>query len=273
MSGQVPTLSIVMMGVSCLAGIAIPVCLFFWYRIRKKADVLPFFVGCGVMLLFAMLLESLFHQLVLGSPAGPAIRGNPWLYALYGGLMAGLFEESGRYIAFKYVLRRYHGRDVNALMYGAGHGGFEALAVLSLTMFNNLFISLMINSGSISEIMASVPEEMSGEVTAVLEALVTTDPATFLIAIVERVSAVTLHLALSVLVWFAAKDRSRLFLYPAAILIHLAVDASAVLLSNYHVPVLAIEAAIACLTALAAWFAWHIWKKCTDGSSIPDKSV
>ena len=66
------------------------------------------------------------------------IRGNIWLYALYGGLMAGLFEETGRYLAFSFALKKYRAKNVNALMYGAGHGGFEAIVIVGLTMINNI---------------------------------------------------------------------------------------------------------------------------------------
>ena len=52
-----------------------------------------------------MVLERIFHFLVLQSGAGTVIQGNIWLYALYGGLAAGIFEETGRFLAFRFVLR------------------------------------------------------------------------------------------------------------------------------------------------------------------------
>lgn len=61
------------------------------------------------MLLFAMVLEQIVHSIVLGSPAGIVIRNHLWLYALYGSLMAGLFEETGRFLAMRYVLKKEHG--------------------------------------------------------------------------------------------------------------------------------------------------------------------
>ena len=88
------------------------------------------------MLLFAFILESGAHRIVLSLPAGSVIKGSIWLYALYGGFMAGLFEETGRYLAFSFALKKYRAKNVNALMYGAGHGGFEAVVVVGLTMIN-----------------------------------------------------------------------------------------------------------------------------------------
>ena len=96
MTGTVPALSIVFMAVTCATCFLTPLALFLYLRLVKKADVYPFFAGCAVMLLFAFILEPGLHSLVFSSPAGPAIRNNIWLYALYGGFMAGLFEETGR---------------------------------------------------------------------------------------------------------------------------------------------------------------------------------
>ena len=98
------------------------------YYKKKGGQVSAFFVGCAVFVVFALLLESLVHNLVLkGLPVGEKILGNTLLYALYGGLMAGLFEETGRFLAFKTVLKKRQDNDRNALMYGAGHGGIECI--------------------------------------------------------------------------------------------------------------------------------------------------
>jgi uncharacterized membrane protein YhfC len=49
-----------------------------------------------------------------------------WLYAVLGALLAGLFEETGRFIAFKFLLKKRTDRKT-AISYGIGHGGFEAI--------------------------------------------------------------------------------------------------------------------------------------------------
>ena len=260
MTATVSAASIVCMAVSCLTGLAIPLVLFLYLRKKKNADVLPFFVGCGVMLLFAFILESAFHRIVLGTFTGTVIQNNPWLYAIYGGLAAGLFEETGRLLAFKTVLRKNLGKNVNALMYGAGHGGIEAVVLLSLTMVNNLILSIMMNTGSISLITGSLSGEALAQTEAALEALATTPASLFLVGALERLIAVTLQIALSVLVWFAAKNRKQWFLYPAAILIHFVVDAAAVLLSSYQAPVFLIEGVTLVLTLLTVLFAKKVWE-------------
>jgi len=149
MTGTVPSLSIAFMIITCMISFGVPIALFLYLRLVQKADIYPFFAGCTVMLLFAFILESGAHNIVLSSPAGPVIRGNVLLYALYGGFMAGLFEETGRFLAFSFALKKYRSKNVNALMYGAGHGGLEAMVIVGLTMINNIAWSSMINSGRI----------------------------------------------------------------------------------------------------------------------------
>lgn len=258
--GTVSELSIIFMVISSLAGFAIPVILFIFFRKKKEADILPFFVGCAVMLVFALILESAVHQIVLGSSVGERILGNIWLYALYGGLMAGLFEETGRFMAFKTVLKKQD-KDVNALMYGAGHGGFEAAVLLGISMISNIAIAVMINSGSTSVLTETLSGDALTQMEAALEDMTTTAPYIFLIGIIERVFAVTLQIALSVIVWTAVKNKKRWYLYPAAILIHFFVDAVAVILMHYNVPTLLIEVLVGVMAALVAVFAKNLFVK------------
>ena len=141
MTDKVPVLSMVFMSITGLMAFAIPVALLLWYRKKKHADILPFFIGCAVMMAFALTLESIVHTIVLSTSPGQKIKSNIWLYALYGGAMAGLFEETGRWIAFKTVLKKRQGKNANALMYGAGHGGFEAAMIVGTAMISNLVMA------------------------------------------------------------------------------------------------------------------------------------
>ncbi len=240
-----------------------PIGCLLYLRIKKKADLAPFFVGCAVMLLFALILESMVHQAVLVlSPAGPVIQGNVWLYALYGGLMAGLFEETGRLLAFKTVLKSCQKKDVNALMYGAGHGGFEAIAIAGIAMINNLIYSVMINTGNMSQMTASLPADAAAQVEEAVQQLITLPPTDFLMGGIERVMAVALQICLSVLVWFAAKNKGQIKLYFLAIALHFLVDAVTVILQRaLGLPAIALEAVLLVMTVGIAFLARRVWKQ------------
>ena len=187
-----------------------PFCYLIVYSGKNtNCDVRAFFIGCAVMLVFAFILEGLAHKLILGSAAGAAIQGNVWLYALYGGFMAGLFEETGRLVAFKTVLKKYRGNDRNALMYGAGHGGFEAFYLLVVGLLNYFVYAVMLNSGSAAALLEGLDSDAAATLEGVFASIAAGPPATFLLSVVERGAAVLLQLSLSVLVWFAAKRGGR----------------------------------------------------------------
>ncbi len=251
MQSTIPMLSIVSMAISALIGIAIPVVLYIIFRKKSKANHLPFWVGCITFVLFVYALERTAYVFLMKTAFFQSIMGNIWLLGLVGGFFAGLFEETGRYVAFKTVLRKKRGNDANALMYGAGHGGIEAVIVLSVSMIINLIFSLQSNAGvpsvfgtaSAAQQLAAMPFWM------------------FLVGAVERMSAVALHVSLSVLVWFAAKNNKRFWLFPLAILLHLVVDMAAVVLNGLGLNVWILEGIVIVLAALLIVLAVVVWKK------------
>ena len=260
MTQTVSSLSIAMMTLALIFSILLPIGLFIYYR-KKGADILPFFVGCAVMLLFAFIIEALINQVVLNlSPAGKMITKNVVLYALYGGIMAGLFEETGRFVAFKTVMRKYRGKDINALMYGAGHGGFEVLVVLGITMIGNIYLAVMANTGMASSLMANAPAESAAALQTQIDSIAAIAPSIFLLGMFERVSGVILHLSLSVLVWFAVKN-GKTILYPVAILLHALADGVTVIVfrSGTAHAELVTEAVVFIISVMYAFFARKIW--------------
>ena len=258
--GTVSSLSMLCMGISAIVSFALPVVLFLMFKKQYDADGKAFWTGAAVFILFALVLERFLHQLVLGSAAGETIQNSVWLYAIYGGLAAGIFEETGRFLAMRHVLKTEQSNDGNALMYGAGHGGAEAALLLGLTMISNLALSVMINTGSLGSILKSVPAEAFDQAQTQLRALVETQPTDFFLGMAERLLAVTFHLALSVLVWFAATKKGSMWFYPLAILLHALLDAAAVIVSK-HASSLLTEGVIALITLLTVLLARAEWKK------------
>ena len=260
MSGTVSALAMGCMAAAALVCVAIPLLLLFYYK-KKGAQVLPFFVGCAVFVLFALILESLMHQLVLKVlPMGEKIMGNTLLYALYGGLAAGVFEETGRFLAFKTVLKNKRDNDRNGLMYGAGHGGIEAVLLLSATYASYVVMGIMMNMGLTDKLTAGLTGAMADQMQTVFTAIAAMTPLTCLLAIVERCAAMTTHVSLSVLVWFAAKKSGKLWLFPLAILLHAAMDGVTVILAS-RLSVVAVEGCLVVMALLLALVARTVWKR------------
>ncbi|HYE68328.1 MAG TPA: YhfC family glutamic-type intramembrane protease [Anaerovoracaceae bacterium] len=262
MDYSVPILSIVFMAVVAMLGIVIPVVLLLVFRKKYKTNILAFFIGCAVFIVFALIIEAILHRLILSSAIGLKIQGNIWLFAVYGGLMAGIFEETGRFTVFKTLLRKKSGNDGYALMYGAGHGGFEAFYLLTVSMISYISMAVMLNAGMSGTVTAGVTDEMARKtLEATFTFLANTPPASFLMSIVERMAAVALHISLSVLVWFAAKDKGRFWLYPLAVILHAVVDAAVIIMARNGLNVWIIEAVLYVMTACCIIVARIVWKK------------
>ena len=80
---MIPVGSIIFMAVGAVLGIGLPVFLACWYIKRYNVRWKTVWVGAGVFVLFALVLESLVHQVVLKGPSGTSITGNIWYYALW----------------------------------------------------------------------------------------------------------------------------------------------------------------------------------------------
>ena len=222
-----------MMAANAFLGIAVPVCLAVYLVRKHRAKLSSILIGAGTFILFALVLESILHQLVLKGPHGSDILGNTLLYALYGGLAAGVFEETGRFLSMKFLMKKEPSKPLPGIAYGVGHGGAEMLIIFGITIINNLVISALINTGQADAIFAKVPEEAAGQLQAQLDQLQTLGAGTLLIGLWERFSALILHLGLSMLVWVAVRKGGKwLWLFPAAIVLHAIVDAGTVLLQK-----------------------------------------
>jgi uncharacterized membrane protein YhfC len=230
---KVPSLSIVFMILTLVICFCYPIGMAVYLRIKKKANISPFFIGCGIFILFVLILENIFHQLILLKTGsfGKTITGNVWLYGLYGGLAAGVFEETGRFLSFKVLLSKKQ-KPSNALMYGAGHGGIEAIILVGFTYIVNLIVSFTVNSGNVSTLLNGTFDTNS--IFQSILPLTVTPPYAFLMGGIERLVAITLHICLSVFVYKAVTEVGKKSYYFIAILIHTIVNFLAVIILNYY---------------------------------------
>lgn len=227
---MVPVSSLILMAVDAVLGIAVPVCLAVWLMRKYRARLSTILIGAGTFIVFALVLESIMHQLVLKGPNGPAIMGNTLLFAVYGGLAAGVFEETGRFLSMKFLLKKEPSTALPGIAYGIGHGGAEMLIIFGITMISNLVVSALINAGLSGILFAKVPEDAAAQLQAQLNQLQTVGAGTLLTGLWERISALVLHLGLSMLVWVAVRKGGKwLWLFPAAVALHAIVDAGVVM--------------------------------------------
>ncbi len=226
---RVPALSLVGMGVSLLVSIAAVIAVFLYGRKKVGAPITSFFVGVGTFVLFALVLESLFHNLIYPTPVGQKIWGDTWLYALYGGAAAALFEETGRIFAAKTFLRKRNDPE-NAFMYGAGHGGVEALAVGAVTQISNLALAATINAGKAAELLSPLSGAQYDSALAQLRALCG-ESSPFFLAGYERILAIATHICMSMLLFRGLREH-KAHLVVLCYVLHFALDAILVLINK-----------------------------------------
>lgn len=265
MLGQVSMVSITGIIFSMVISIGLPLALLIWAKKKLHAQWGALGAGAAAFVLFALILEQTLHSIMLNA-TGNLLTGNIWLYALYGGLAAGLFEETGRFVAMKYWMKKSLSRE-NAVMYGVGHGGVEAVLIVGMTCINNLISALMINSGQIEQTLSAIEEGPGKELAMqAYTTLCTTPGYQFYLAGIERISAIVLQICLSYLVYRAVKyGEKKFFLF--ALGIHFLADAATVLLANL-VSLIVLEAVLLAAVAAFAAAVKRMYARETEEASI-----
>jgi uncharacterized membrane protein YhfC len=210
--------------VSMLVSVALPVVLTVLVVRKAKAKFTTVLVGAGVFFVFSAVLEKLVHVVLLQLIPSTAafLTSDPLVYSLYGGLMAGLFEETGRLLAFLFLLKKAR-RWVDGLGYGVGHGGMEAILIGGLGNLNNLVVAVLIATGMTKLLAGQLP---AASLDAIIAQFTGTSPWLFLVSGLERAMTTPIQVALSLLVLLAVRHNAwrRIGLFALAVLVHAAID-------------------------------------------------
>jgi uncharacterized membrane protein YhfC len=212
---MISSLSILCMAASATVSIGLPIGLFLGLRNRLGLKAVPMLLGGAGFILFALILEQMFHLLMLDNGSFE-LKAIPILFVVYLPFAAGLFEETARFVIF-HLIKRSYPAPATGVSYGVGHGGIESILLAGVTMIANLIVALSINAGG-TRVLEALPDYASQ--------LANTAPAIFLVGGLERISAICLQIALSIMVWTAVNRNGRWWLYPAAIGVHAGVDLS-----------------------------------------------
>lgn len=215
------TETLVALAVGGVLGLAIPIAAIIIYKKKNRDTWLPSaFIGAGTFILFAMILETLLHRVML-----PIVQGNVWTYAIYGALAAGVFEETGRFVAYKTLMKKHYSTK-NAVLMGLGHGGIEVVIVLGVSYLAYLVLALAANSyGSIEALVEAMKgSAASNGVDVVLITVEKTRFKDIFSPLCVRLIAMTFHVCMSVWVYKAVSQKGKIWLYPVAIAAHALLD-------------------------------------------------
>jgi uncharacterized membrane protein YhfC len=213
--------------------IAIPLGLGYWFKRKLGVSWVIFGLGAGFFVAvqifhtpLVLLTEGPLYQFLLQTlgNVNAAIIG----LALYLGLLAGLFEEIGRYLVYQYWFAR---RSIalsreNGLMFGTGWGGIESIFVaflLLITMINYIVVS------STPGILSLIANDTAAQQQVL--ALLQLTPLDILPGLFERIMTITLQIAFSLMVLASVVYR-QYSLLAVAVVWHAAVDFFAVYLGQ-----------------------------------------
>jgi len=179
---------------------------------KKKYKINLSVLGLGAIAFFvsAQVLEKIVHLLVLRPQRDGTIAlmtEHPFLYIIYGIAMAALFEETARFIFFKWLEKKRKLEISDALAYGLGHGGLELLYV-GIASLINLFILFSAVQSQNPKVLELLTENM-------LETIRTLAPWQVYLLGVERVLALVMQIGLSFWVYQAVRQKNWIYLVAA----------------------------------------------------------
>lgn len=241
--------------------ILIPIVLLIIWKVKTKESIVPVIIGAVTWLVFAIILKLAPAYLLLyaDNPVAKTISSSVWLTGVLAGVLAGVFEETGRFLAFRFVLKKNEHRRTS-ITYGIGHGGFES-AYIGFQMFTMAVMGIMINSGMGDQLTNGANEAQLATITAQLGQLSQLTIGECFMGVFERISAIVEHIAFSVLVFAAVRDKKYFYLYPLAVFLHALIDFSTAFYNAGLVNIWGMELFMTCFTAALAFFASRIYKK------------
>lgn len=185
--------------ISVVISFVTPILMLIYYMVHKKQKLKPFIVGVLVFFISQIMLRLPLLSYVFQNQIWyMKLSLNPYLYSIFLGLTAGIFEEVGRYIGFKYFLKNNQKYD-DGLSFGFGHWAIEALLIVGINAIILLFSHNLFEASGLSITNAF----MMG---------------------MERLFVISVHVGFSIIVLYSVRLNKISYLF-IAIILHGIIDA------------------------------------------------
>ena len=225
--------------------------------LSKRLKVGTQYAGMGALIFFLFQVISRIPLVSLISPLiAPALRTSfaallAWLVVL--ALTAGLFEEVGRYVGYRWLMRRQEKTWEKAVIYGVGHGGLESILLVGVSLLTTVGLGLAL----LVLPPAALPKMLYAQLALPYRAVAATPGWFPLLALWERLWTLPVHIALSVVVVQVFRRGQLRWLW-FAILAHALVDFTTVAIQlpfsgQLIAAALVPEALVAVFGLLALW--------------------
>lgn len=207
--------AIVFSAITLFLSLVAPVLLAIWFCKKFGVNFSVIMAGALTFIIFQLVLRiPLLQLLTLRYPnlvPEPQDTAALLLYAFFLSLTAALFEEGGRWLVFKFLLKKQPSWQ-NAVGFGLGHGGSEAILLVGVNyIFHLLFLVLIkLDLNPFGGTMFYLLENSKAQ-------LLQTPAYMFLLAGIERMFVIPAHIAFSILVVLSlAKSDYKYFLLALA---------------------------------------------------------
>ena len=252
--------------------IVIPLVFFVWWRRKYKEQtrISWLIAGAAGFIVSARVLELGAHYfcIVADNPVSRFINGNTVAFVLYGIVMAGIFEECGRHIVLKYIMKKNHTRE-NAVLYGIGHSGIEILAVILPSMIMYLVVAVLFSSGDTESALKAlnITEETAAAALPSVQAAASYGYALAVMNVIERLFAMLVHIGLTVTVYYGVRNAKKICL-PIAVILHMLVDTFPALYQRGIVPLWTVEVWAALWAAVIVFIAVKLYRRLGEASDL-----
>lgn len=157
------------------------------------------------------------------------------IYCLLLAFSAALFEVIARFGVAKILQKKMNFQQGVAA--GLGHGGIEAIILIGATYISNIILAIMINMGVMQNILHSLMTSGADMLTiqqykGIIYTLSNTPSCDFYLAGYERILAMILHVAMSLLVCYFVYKKKAVIGVGIAFVIHFLVDFIAPLING-----------------------------------------
>jgi len=228
---------------------------------RRRLGVAWRYFGYGALIFFLFQIISRVPIVaIVGQVLAPQLKSSQgllWIWLIVLAATAALFEEIGRYIGYRWLMKREEKTWNKAVMYGLGHGGLESMVVISGRALVSLVNILVLSTGK----LAALPTAQHAQALQLL-ATVNAQPVWYpLLALWERLWTVPMHIALSVIVLQVFRRGQMRWLW-LAMLAHFLIDFTAVaipqVLGARYDATLIVEGVVGIFGLLALWIIWSL---------------
>ena len=146
----------------------------------------------------------------------------PYLFWIFLGLTAGIFEEVARLLIIKFWMKKNQ-RYIDGIAFGLGHGAIEAMIITGISLINLLIISILINKGALEASFSNLPKATLDLMYTQCSSLT---PLNTILGGIERILAMGMHIGFTMIVFEGIRKNKAGVYLSAAILLHGAIDAS-----------------------------------------------